>query len=133
MRREIENQNGLHEEETGGGEKNEDEEMRPGPGDAQVFRQGRATRNVGRGHTGGIANRVAGELRTGNVHRRRFCRGRKRRILFGRWLFVGIVRSVIEGGHRTLFAFLAGEGRGQPPAKAAATRGRSNSWWPVMA
>ena len=60
MRREVENQDGLHEEETGGGEKNEDEEMRPGPGDAQVFRQDRATRNVGRGRAGGVADGVAG-------------------------------------------------------------------------
>jgi len=49
--------------------------------------------------------------------------GRKHGILCGR-----IGRLVVEKGHRVFaFAFLGGDVRGQPLAKAAATSGRSNS------
>jgi len=38
MRGEVEDQGGLHQKETGESEKNEDDEMGPGPGNAQVLR-----------------------------------------------------------------------------------------------
>src|ERR1700730_3906501 len=60
MRRGVQNQSRLHEEETGDGEENEDEEMRPGPGNAQIFRQ-RWTRSVGRESARGVADGIASE------------------------------------------------------------------------
>ncbi len=58
MRRVVQNQSRLYEKETGESEENKNEEMRPGPGNAQVFRQ-RWPRSVGRGSACSVADGVA--------------------------------------------------------------------------
>src|SRR5713226_1849994 len=58
MRGEVQDQSCLHEKETGEGEENKDTEMRPRPGNAQVFRQ-RWTLGVGGGSACSVADGIA--------------------------------------------------------------------------
>ena len=124
MRREVHDQGHLHEKETRHSEKDKDEEMRPRPGDAQVFGQGWA-RSVRSRRRGSIANGIASERGIGIFPGARFGCSRERGVRFGER-----GRFVVEEGHRVFsFALLPGvaEVRGQPLAKAAATKGRSSS------
>src|SRR5882762_4549836 len=103
-----------------------DQKMQPRPGDAQIFGERRVCLG-GRGDSG-VGDGVAGERSSERFRRRCFRR------MVGRTLRVEILvrriqRIIIEEGHR----FPGRDFLGQPEASAAATSGKSSSWWPVMA
>src|SRR5882724_5017619 len=105
-----------------------DQEVRPGPGDAQVFGQ-----NWSRSVCGGwtercVRNGIASEQGSKRLRGRRFEWPFSGRMRFG-ILIVWLERMVVEESHR----FPGRDFFGQPAANAAATSGKSSSWWPVMA
>src|SRR5712664_1135671 len=107
-------------------ENEKDHEMHPRPGNAQVFGKRRACVS-GRAKRG-IGNGVAGERRRERFRRREFgslvrCK------LRGKILIGWFQRVVVEESHR----FPGRDFLGQPAASAAATSGKSSSWWPVIA
>src|SRR5229473_960824 len=124
MRSVIQRKAGLHHEEAAEREKNEDREVRPGPRDAQVFRQGRARTVRGRKNTRGVHDWVASKWRCGL-----FGRSRLRGACWSGAVILCIGRMVVEKCHRffpralSRAAFL-----GQPHANAAATSGIITSW-----
>src|SRR4029077_8000164 len=122
----------LDEDQAEKSEKKKQDEMQPGPGDAQVLWQ-RGLKGIGgdcRGNGGGEADGVAGQRGLGRSRKRLgrigtgLNRKWRRRVRIG-----GMRRVIVEETQgfpwRSVF--------GQPAASAAATSGISSSWWPVMA
>src|SRR5882724_10157735 len=101
--------------------------MQPGPGDAQVFGQRSVCEGGGRGDCG-VGNGIASERMSKRFRPGRFCRMVRRKLCV-KILVRRILRVVVEEGHR----FPRRDFFGQPAANAAATSGKSSSWWPVMA
>src|SRR5580704_7427164 len=101
-------------------EKNEDDEVRPGPGDLQVrgifsvrWKHPRLNSQFVR-----MYNHGGGRIRLQNSYNRLSAGFR------GRDYFLGRLRGIFEQIH--CFPFLAA--RGQPAVSAAATKGRRSSW-----
>ncbi|PYU58645.1 MAG: hypothetical protein DMG55_16000 [Acidobacteria bacterium] len=117
-------QNGadLHDEQAAKAENQEDHEMGPGPGNAQILGQKRGCFERRRG--GRIGDRIAAERwreRLGGERPRRIA---VRELRVEIWL-ARLQWIVVDEAHRRVL--------GQPAANAAATSGKSSSWWPVMA
>src|SRR6266478_1514740 len=100
--------------------------MHPRPGNAQVFGKRRVF--VGGRGGSGVGDGVAGERRSERFRRHEFDTLVRRR-LRGKSLIGRFRRVVVEESHR----FPGRDFSGQPAASAAATSGKSSSWWPVMA
>src|SRR5580704_882002 len=94
----IKKQGGLHDDETRTGEEQEKDQMRPGPGDTKVLRdRGVLAVATGRGQRCCVGDGISVEYRVRGLDGARvFGRGGVR-IRLG-----GIVRRIVENGHRLL-------------------------------